>query len=52
MVIQEINIDVPRDLVATALGKRSLWQTMHGLERVNFNQLTKRLKEFGVHVDV
>ena len=51
-VIQEINIDLPRDLVATALGKESLRQTIHALTKVDFDHFTRSLKDFGVHVEV
>jgi HKD family nuclease len=51
-VIQEINMDLPRDLVASALGKQSLRQTIHVLEKADFDRLAKRLKDFGVHVEV
>lgn len=51
-VIQEINIDLPRDRVATALGKESLRQTIHALTRADFDRLAGELKDFGVHVDV
>lgn len=51
-VLQEINLDFPRDIVAAALGKESLRQTIHALTRVEFNRLASRLKEFGTHVQV
>ncbi|WP_263351052.1 hypothetical protein [Acidicapsa acidisoli] len=51
-VIQEINMDLPRDLVADALGKQSLRRTIHALTKADFDQLAAMLKEFGVHVEV
>jgi hypothetical protein len=51
-VVQEINLDVPRDIVAAALGKESLRQTIHVLTSGKFNRLASRLKEFGTHVEV
>jgi hypothetical protein len=51
-VIQETDIDLPRDLVATALGKESLRQTIHALTKADFDRLAKELKDFGVHVEV
>lgn len=52
VVIQEINLDLPRDLVATALGKESLRQTIHALTKTDFDRLGRELKDFGVHVEV
>jgi HKD family nuclease len=51
-VIQEIDIDVPRNAVASALKKQSLRQTIHSLKKVDFDRLAKTLKEFGVHIEV
>lgn len=51
-VIQEVNIDLPRDLVATALDKQSLRQTIHALTKAEFDRFAGKLKEFGVHVEV
>jgi hypothetical protein len=51
-VIQEINLDLPKNVVASALRKQSLRQTIHALERTDFERLVKRLKEFGVHIEV
>ena len=49
---QEINIDLPRDLVANALGKQSLRQTINALTKPDFDRLAGKLKEFGMHVEV
>jgi HKD family nuclease len=51
-VIQEINMDLPIDIVASALGKQSLRGTIHALKKSDFDRLAKKLKEFGVHVEV
>ena len=51
-VIQTIDIDLPRDAVASALHKQSLMQTIHSLDKDRFDCLTKELKEAGVHVEV
>jgi hypothetical protein len=51
-VIQEIDLDLPRDVVASALRKQSLRQTIHALEKADFDRLVKKLKEFGVHIEV
>ena len=51
-VIQEINMDLPRDTVASALGKKSLRQTIHCLDKADFDRFVKKLKEFGVHIEV
>jgi hypothetical protein len=51
-VIQEIDLDLPRDVVASALRKQSLRQTIHALEKADFDRLIKKLKEFGVHIEV
>ena len=42
----------PRDMVATALGKQSLRQTIHALTKADFDCLARELKDFGVHVEV
>src|SRR4029077_16073322 len=46
-VIQEINMNFLRNVVASALQKQTLLQTIHALEKVNFDRL---LKECGVQV--
>jgi len=51
-VIQEIDLDLPREVVASALRKQSLRQTIHALEKADFDRLVKKLKEFGVHIEV
>jgi hypothetical protein len=51
-VIQEIDIDLPRETVASALRKQSLRQTIHAIKEADFDRLAKNLKEFGVHVEV
>jgi len=51
-VIQEINMDLPRDAVASALGKQSMMQTIHALKKADFGRLAKVLKEFGVQIEV
>jgi histone H3/H4 len=45
-------MDLPRDTVASALRKQSLRQTIHALNKANFDRLVKELKDFGVHVEV
>ena len=52
VVIQEINLDLPKNAVASALRKQSLRQTIHALEKTDFERLTRKLKEFGVHIEV
>lgn len=51
-VIQNINMYLPRDVVASALGKQSLRHTIHALKKVDFDHIAKKLKGFGVHVQV
>jgi hypothetical protein len=51
-VIQEIDMDLPRDAVAHALRKQSLLQTIHALKKADFDRLVKKLKEFGAHIEV
>jgi hypothetical protein len=51
-VIQTVDMDLPRDLVASALGKESLTQTIHELDKIGFDRLVKELKKIGVHVEV
>lgn len=51
-VIQEIDLDLPKDIVASALRKDSLMQTIHDLDKVDFDRLASKLKEFGAHIEV
>lgn len=51
-VIQEIDMDLPRNAVASAFQKQSLRQTIHALKKANFDRLAKELKEFSVHIEV
>ena len=51
-VIQTVDMDLPRDLVAAALGKQSLTQTIHELDKIGFDRLVTELKKRGVHVEV
>lgn len=51
-VIQEINLDLPRYTVASALKKKSLRQTIHCLTKPSFDLVADALKEFGVHLEV
>jgi hypothetical protein len=51
-VIQEINMDLPRDVVASALGRDSLRQTIHALTKADFERLAMELKDYGAHVEV
>jgi HKD family nuclease len=51
-VIQEIDMDLPKDAVASALRKQSMRQTIHALEKADFGRLAKELREFGVHIEV
>lgn len=51
-VIQPIDMDLPRDLVASALGKGSLREVIHFLEKSEFDHFANGLNEFGVHVEV
>jgi HKD family nuclease len=51
-VIQVIETDLPRDIVAAALGKETLRQTVHGLDKAEFERLEEKLRDSGVHVEV
>jgi HKD family nuclease len=51
-VLQDIDLNLPRNVVAAALRKQSLRQTIHALEKADFDRLVKKLKEFGVHIAV
>lgn len=51
-VIQVIEEDVPRDVIASALKKESMRQTIHHLEKAEFGRLAKKLADFGVHLGV
>ena len=42
----------PREVVASALHTHSLRQTIHALEKADFDRLAKKLKKFGVHIEV
>jgi hypothetical protein len=51
-VIQVIDMDLPRDVVAAALGKESLRLTIHDLDKVAYERLVAELKKFGVQAEV
>ena len=51
-IIQVINMDLPKDVVASALGKQSLMQTVHELREGEFDQFVAELRKFGVQVEV
>jgi hypothetical protein len=51
-VIQTIEMDLPRDVMASALGKETLLHTIHSLTRAQFDQVAEKLKESGVHLEV
>jgi HKD family nuclease len=51
-VIQEINVDILRNIVAASLRKQTLMKTIHKLEKADFDEFARKLKEFGVHVEV
>jgi hypothetical protein len=51
-VIQVIDMDLPRDLVAGALGKQSLRLTIHDLDKDAYDRLVAELRKFGVQVEV
>ena len=48
-VIQVIDMFLPKDVVANALEKGTLMQTIHQLDRSKFERLTE---QFGVHLEV
>jgi HKD family nuclease len=50
--IQVVNMDFPRQVVASALGKETLMQAIHELSNSGFGRLTKELKKAGVQVEV
>lgn len=51
-VIQPVGIDLPKDALAEALGKGSLRETIHDLDREAFGRLCELLRESGVQVEV
>lgn len=51
-VIQVIDMDVPKETVARALGKQSLMKTIHVLDKVGFERLAAELKKAGVTIEV
>lgn len=48
-VVQAIDRDVPKDLIAVALGKGSLRSRIHSLDSAVFAELERRLAPLGVH---
>lgn len=50
--IQLIETNLPRDILATALGKETLRQTVHGLGKDELEKLIEHLRDSGVHVMV
>lgn len=52
-VIQPINEKIPRDFLASASGKDSMLETIHHIEKAGFfNEIVRKLEEYGVHVQV
>jgi HKD family nuclease len=50
--IQPIDESVPRSIVANAIRKQSLRQTIHALSKSEFDRLVGVLRQLGVHVEV
>jgi HKD family nuclease len=50
--IQAMDIKMSRDALAAALGKGSMRQTIHSLEKKGFDRLVAELKRRGLHVRV
>ena len=51
-VIQAVDVNLPKALVASALGRDSLRQTIHDLEKAEFDGLARELRKVGVQVEV
>jgi len=51
-VIQVVDLKVPRSIVASALGKKSMMQTIHDLGKAGFERLAAELGKFGVRIEI